>query len=111
MPQIAGQFVESLHEIKTSEIRGFVIMNHVLNQPSVNKATLKLWAEQLRRIYPHGFYLVSIEPKFPEFSRQAELFFKIMHEEGISTLKQAYVYARGEFGANSKAVNWLVCVA
>ena len=108
-PQTVGQFVKSLHEIKTSEIHGFVIMNHVQNQPSVNESILKVWAGQLKRIYPRGFYLVSIEPKYPEFRAKAVLFLEKLREEGVTIQNQVTVNGRGEFGAKLKAVNWLVC--
>jgi hypothetical protein len=109
MPRAACQFVRSIHEIKTSEIHGFVIMNHVQNQPSVNEVILKMWAAQLKRIYPHGFYLLSIEPRKPEFREKATLFLEKLREEGITIQNLVLVDGRGEFGAKSKAVNWLVC--
>lgn len=109
LPQTMGQFVKSLHEIKTSEIHGFVIMNHVLNQPSITESILKVWAGQLKRIYPCGFYLVSVEPKHPEFRAKAARFLAKLREEGITIRNQVTVNSRGEFGASLKAVNWLVC--
>lgn len=109
LPKTMGQFVKNLHEIKTSEIHGFVIMNHILNQPAVSESILKAWAGQFKRIYPRGFYLVSVEPKFPEFKEKAMLFLEKLREVGIVIRNQVTVNSKGEFGASFKAVNWLVC--
>ena len=111
LPEISklGQFVKSLYDIKTSEIRGFVIMNHVQNQDSVSESTLLVWAEQLKRIYPLGFYLVSVEPQHFKFAKRAILFRNQLHGAGVEIWNSDMVLAKGEFTGKSIAVNFLTC--
>lgn len=104
-----GQFVKSLHDIKTCEIRGFVIMNHVQNQDSVSESTLLVWAEQLKRIYPLGFYLVSVEPQHFNFAKRAILFRNQLHGAGVKIWNSDMVLAKGEFTGKPVAVNFLAC--
>lgn len=104
-----GQFVKSLYDIKTSEIRGFVIMNHVQNQYSVSESTLLVWAEQLKRIYPLGFYLVSVEPQHFKFAKRAILFRNQLHGAGVEISNSDMVFAKGEFTGKPIAVNFLTC--
>ena len=104
-----GQFVKSLYDIKTSEIRGFVIMNHVQNQDSVSESTLLVWAEQLKRIYPLGFYLVSVEPQHFKFAERAILFRNQLHGAGVEIFNSDMVLAKGEFTGTPIAVNFLTC--
>jgi len=111
LPQMSklGEFVKSLYDIKTSEIRGFVIMNHVQNQDSVSESTLLVWAEQLKRIYPLGFYLVSVEPQHSKFAKRAILFRNQLLRAGVEIRNSDMVFARGEFTGKPIAVNFLTC--
>ena len=107
-PSVEGQFVLSLDEIKPSEVVGFVIMNHVLNQRFVNELKLTSWAKNLSRIYPHGFYLLSVEPQKISFENQTKLWKGMLLKENITILNSLSLVVPGEFKAE-KAVNWWEC--
>jgi SAM-dependent methyltransferase len=104
-----GQFINSLYEMKSSELCGFIIMNHVQNQNSISEITLKTWAEQFKRIYPNGFYLLSIEPKFSEFKERRKLFAEKIREAEIEIRYKAQISCRGAFKAQFKSVSLWIC--
>jgi len=108
-PQIGGQFVANITELQKSELVGFVIMNHVQNQISVSESTLGIWAEQLKRIYPCGFNILSVEPSSPEYREKAELFATNLRQSGVRIHKWISLKVDGEFNNNQKAVNYWMC--
>jgi hypothetical protein len=108
-PQIGGQFVANITELQKSELVGFVIMNHVQNQISVSESTLGIWAEQLKRIYPCGFNILSVEPSSPQYREKAELFATNLQQSGVRIHKWISLKVDGEFNNNQKAVNYWMC--
>ena len=84
-------------------------MNHVQNQISVSQLTLGIWAEQLKRIYPYGFNILSVEPSSPEFREKAELFATKLRQSGVRIDKWIKLKVDGEFNRNQQAVNYWMC--
>ena len=107
-PSVEGQFVLSLDEIKPAEVVGFVIMNHVLNQPFVNELKLTSWAKNLNRIYPYGFFLLNVEPRYDPYEKKSQLFEGMLLIENITILNSLSFVVPGEF-KGQKTVSWWVC--
>ncbi len=108
LTSIDGQFVRSLGEIEPSRELGFVIMNHVANQLFVNESVLMSWAKNLKRIYPNGFNILSIEPRLAGFKTQQNLWMSELQDAGVKVLESLFTTCKGEFKA-SKEVSFLLC--
>jgi len=108
LPSIDGQFVKSLDEIEPSGEFGFVIMNHVLNQRFVNESVLTSWAKNLKRIYPNGFSILSVEPEHHVFRYQKNRWMSMLQYENIMCRESLSFGGEGEFRAK-KAVSFWIC--
>jgi len=107
--QFTGQYETHLERIQISPRTGFVVMNHVLNQSSVDIATLELWAGELKRIYFKGFYLLSIEPTKAEYLAQTEKFQSILSKVGLrQKLKKSGRCVSNSKKKIEKSVNFLL---
>ena len=104
------KFAKKLDNIDVSRRQGLVIMNHVINQKFVSENTLKIWVGQLKRIFPKGFFYISIEPAKSEFNKNFAYFEEICQKNGlkISNHRQKSSRSSSKMGIG-KRVNYWEC--
>ena len=106
LKKVGGIFTTKLEDIQSSSCKGFVIINHVLNQSSIDNSVLTHWVKQLNRIFPLGFQIFSIEPKHRDFEKKLVDLENHLFASRTKVENLVSVSSQGEFKAQKTVTYW-----